>query len=174
MSHSRLRGASGVALGSLLGSVGARRDSLRSLVLNILSLVLDVGSSLLGGRGSAARAGKTDNDGNKGDQDSTNTTSDLRDELDGLNGVLLGDGDEEVKLLLDEVDGVIEELQVAGGLGLLRLLGLVVQLSELLKRVLLLEGLLGKLGSVLNRVSNVDVVEEDVVLHGPDLEANLL
>ncbi|GKT83306.1 hypothetical protein Ct61P_01156 [Colletotrichum tofieldiae] len=139
-SHSSLRRAAGVALGGILRDVGAGSDSLGSLVLDILGLVLRVSGSLLSGRGGTARAGEANNDGNDGDEKSTDTAGNLGNELDGLDGVLLGNGDEEVKLLLDEVNGVVKELEVVGRLGLLGLLGLVSKLGELLNGVLLLEG----------------------------------
>jgi hypothetical protein len=57
------------------------------------------------------------------------------------------------------------------GLGVF--LGLVGFFLGLLDFLLDLEGVLGELLGVGDGVADVDVVEEDVVLHGPDFKADL-
>lgn len=166
-----LRLAASGALGDLaLGLVGTRGGSLGQ----VLGLVAGGSSRLLGGGGGrAAKVDQANDDGNERNENSANTTSNLRDKLNGLNGVSLGNGDEQVKLLLDVGDGVIEEDEVRRRLGDVVNLGLVSLLKSLFNGVLDEEGLVGQLLGILNGVANVDVVKEDVVGHGPDLEANL-
>lgn len=108
-----------------------------------------------------------------------------------MDGVVLGDGEEEVKLLLDVVNWVLGEDKVGWGAGWLGLvnLWLLGELDQLLDGVLLVEGLIGELlgtgcpvsnrkgywevvDLLSNRVADVDVVEEDIILHGPDLETD--
>lgn len=156
-----------------LGLLSSSGDSLGSLVSNLLSLLLGVNGNLLDLRSVAESEEEGDNSNNR-DENGDKTSNDLRDELDGLDGVLLGNGEEEVDLLLDVVDGVLKEVELSGRSGVLgKVLGLLSISESLLDGVLELEGLLGKLGSVLDGVTDVDVVEEDIALHGPDLEANL-
>lgn len=159
--------AASVPLGRLgLSGVRTSSGSLRGLVLGLLAVLL------LGGRWSRrAGAGESRDNGDEADKESNYTAGDLGHELDGLQRVLLSNGDEEVNLLLDVGDGVIGELEVEGRLGLgLRLVGL----NEKLLGVMLgLPRLLGELLGVLDGVTDVDTVEHDVVLHGPDFEADL-
>lgn len=66
----------------------------------------------------------------------------------------MGDGPEEVELLLDEVNWVVEELKIRWGLdGLVIILWLGFSLKELFDGVLLEEGLLGKFASIGDRVA---------------------
>jgi hypothetical protein len=63
--------------------------------------------------GGTTHADETDDDCDEGNCNSSKATRCLRYELDGLNGVGLGDGEEEVKLLSDVVDRVVKEDKVA-------------------------------------------------------------
>ena len=174
---STLRGASsGTLVGLGLGLIDAGGDGLSDLVLGASCLGLDVPSGLLDlRRGSGAAHGdNADDDCDESGGDGGKTTSGFGNELDGLDGVGLCDGEEEVELLADVVDWVVHEDQVRGGTGWLVLigLGLGLELEELLNGVLLEEGLVGKLLGILDGVANVDVVKEDIALHGPDLETD--
>lgn len=163
-----------------LSSLCRRADSLSSLVLGVdssllglLGLGLDL---VLAGSSSSTTTDGTNEEGKDGDNENSETASDLGNELYCLDGVTLGDGDEEVKLLLDVEDGVVGELEVHGGLGRvlgLILLGLGSLFLLLLNGALDLERLLGEGSGILLGVTDVDVVEEDVVLHGPKLKADL-
>jgi hypothetical protein len=63
--------------------------------------------------GGTTHADNTDDDCNESNRNSGKATCCLRNELNGLDGVILGDGEEEVKLLSDVVDWVIKEDKVA-------------------------------------------------------------
>ena len=131
---------------------------------------------VIAGSSSSTTTDGTNEEGEDGDNENSETASDLGNELYCLDGVTLGDGDEEVKLLLDVEDGVVGELEVHGGLGRvlgLILLGLGSLFLLLLNGALDLERLLGEGSGILLGVTDVDVVEEDVVLHGPKLETDL-
>lgn len=161
------------ALGDLsLGRLGASGGSLSDLVLGLLGLLLDLSGSLLDRGGVGSNADNAEDEAEDGEEDSGNAASNLGNELDGLNGVALGDGQEQVKLLSDVGLGVIQELEVVGRSGLVLLLGSLGLLKGLLNGVLLEESLLGELAGILNGVTNVDVVEKDILLHGPDLVAD--
>lgn len=88
-----------------------------------------------------------------------------------MDRVLLGQADKVVNLLADKGDGVLLESD-GGALSGLFGLGLGSLFLSLLDRELDIEGLLAELLSVLDGVTNVDVVEQNVALHGPDLETN--
>ena len=79
----------------------------------------------------------------------------------------------DLSLLLDVKNWVILEDKVGGRLGCVLGLGLVGLLFSLLGGVLEVERLSLELLSIVDGVANVDVVEENVLLHGPDLETNL-
>lgn len=159
--------ASGALGGTALASVGRGASGLAGLLLTSADSLLAL---LLGGSG-AARANGTHNDENRGQEKSDQATGNLRSGLDGVNGVLLGHVNELVDLLADKGDRVLLERSGdtgGGGLGL----GLGSLLLSLLNGNLDIKGLLAELFSVLDGVTNVDVVEQNVVLHGPDLETN--
>ncbi|KAI6761764.1 hypothetical protein HG531_002317 [Fusarium graminearum] len=151
-----LRLAAGGALVDLtLNLLSTGGAGLGGLVLDLLGLVEE----------DSNETGGSEDDGGE-------ATGDLGNELNSLDGVLSSNGLEEVKLLGNVVNRVFHEVQVAGGSGLVILLRLVSLGEGLLDRVLDTEGLLSELVSILNGVADVNVVKEDVVLHGPDLEAN--
>jgi hypothetical protein len=142
-------------------------------LLGLVGLGLDL---LLARGGSGTTTDGTEEKSNDGNDENTETASNLGNELDGLDGVTLEDGNEEVKLLADVEDGVISEHEVHRRLRvvlLLVLLGLGGLFLGLLDSVLDLEGLLGESSGILLGVTDVDVVEEDIVLHGPKLETDL-
>lgn len=80
--------------------------------------------------------------------------------------VKLSQLDEGDDLGADERDGVLKE----GTDGLVLLLFL--DVLSLLESLLDLVGLLGERLGVLGRVADVDVVEEDVLSHGPEFDTN--
>src|SRR5699024_3183079 len=77
-----------------------------------------------------------------------------------------------VHLLTDVDNGVLLEADAGSGTFLLRL-GLSGLLLSGFHRALDIKGLLAELLSILGGVTNVDVVEQDVILHRPDFETNL-
>lgn len=165
--------------GLLLGLLRAARDGLGDLLLGLLGLglgLLSVGLDLvLGGSRGGAAAEEADEDEEEGDDADGDAGGDLGDELDGLDGVALGDGGEQVDLLLGVGDGVVHEGHVERGLGLVSLVffGLLGLLLLLFDGLLDVEGGLREGLGIGDGVADVDVVEEDVVLHGPDFEADL-
>jgi hypothetical protein len=76
-----------------------------------------------------------------------------------LDGVILGDGEEEIKLLSDIKQWVVKEDQVTRRLrsGLVFILRLLGKFNELFDGVLLIEGLVGKLLSVFNGLQSVSL-----------------
>lgn len=164
-----LRRGSGGTLGSALSSVSGRADGLSSLLLGSGSGGLALLGSLSRSRAAGTNGTKDEQDGSK--QDSAQTAGDFGDGLDGLNWVLLGEADEKVDLLTNIGNGVF--LEGNAGLGFLLRLGLGGLLLGNFNSLLDNVGLLAESSSVFNRVANVDVVKEDLVLHSPELESNL-
>lgn len=121
----------------------------------------------------SAYAGESDNDGNEKSEYTANTTSHFGHELDGFNGILLGESDEQLEFLLDKGDWVIFEFDVGGRLGKVFGLGLVLRIFRLLERSLDIVSLSTESGGVFDRVADVDVVEGDIRLHGPDFKTDL-
>jgi hypothetical protein len=99
------------------------------------------------------------------------STSDLRHRLDSLDGVLLDELDEQRDTLLGDFEVLLVER--LGRRVLILFIGSERHLLRLaLELVLNVERLLRELLGVLDRVTNVNVVEEDVLRHRPDLEAD--
>jgi hypothetical protein len=179
LTRRHLRALSGPLVNLSLGLLSTTSNSLGDLLLGLVGLglgLLGVGLDLLlAGSSGGATADQGDEDEEERDDADGDGGGDFGDVLDRLDGVAGGDGGEEVDLLLGEGDGVVHEGQVRGGLervGLV-LLGLVGLFLRLLDRLLDFEGVLGELLGVGDGVADVDVVEKDVVLHGPDFETNL-
>lgn len=165
---SLLRGGPGGALSSTaLASIGRGAGSLTGLLLgDTLGLL-----ALLRGGSRAAGANGTDNDQDRSEEKSHETTGHLGHGLDGVDRVLLGQAHEVVDLLADKGDGVLLEAN-GGALGRLLGLGLLGLFLSRLDGVLDIKGLLAELLSILDGVTNVHVVEQNVALHGPDLETD--
>src|SRR5258708_28199947 len=114
---------------------------------------------------SAERAQESKKDGNK-------RSTSLRLSLECANGINLDVINERQGLEAEPLKRSIGELDrinlILGG-RLLRLLSIT---SGLLESVLDVESLLGKFLGLLDRMSNVDIVKEDVLSHGPELKTN--
>jgi hypothetical protein len=167
--HLLRRGAGGALGSTALASVGRGTGGLASLLLGASGGSL----ALLLGRSRSAGANGADDDQDGGEQKSNQTASHLGNGLDSVDRILLGQANEVINLLANESDGVL--LEGDGGTSGRRSLGLGLAglLLSLLNGELDIEGLLAELLSLLDGVTDIDVVEQDVVLHGPDLETNL-
>jgi hypothetical protein len=160
----------------VLGLLRARCNCLGSLVLGINSSFLRLLSSLLDvllARGGwATETHKCNEEGDGQHDDTTNGAGNVGHEADGLDGILHRNRQEEVKFLLHVSDWVVLEAEVIGRLGDVGWLRLGLSLLFLLDGALDGIGLLAERSSVFFGVTNVDVVEQDIGLHRPDLEAN--
>jgi hypothetical protein len=159
----------------LLGLLDTRGDRLGSLVLGVNGSFLGFLSSLLDvflRRRLGTGTSQENDDGDDEGHDTTDTASNLGHELDGLDGIFLGESEEQLELLGDVLDWVILEDEVVGRLGDIRWLRLGLGLLFLLNRTLHGPGLFAESLRILLRVANVDVVEENIGLHGPDLETD--
>lgn len=127
-------------------------------VLGLVGLCLDL---LLAWGGRTTEAEEEDEEGDEGDTDGARH---LWNERDSLHWALLEQLNEQSSLLLDEEDWVLEEDEV--GWGLLVVSGwLSSLLGGLLVGLLDVEGLLLESLGLCLVVSDVDVVEEDVLVH---------
>lgn len=125
-----------------------------------------LGDDRLGGTADEAEesTNHTEESENETNEDSTN----LRLGLEGLNRVRLGEVNEVEEVGADPFNRVFPE----GNLVVVILLVLSGLVSGNLEGLLDLEGFSGELLGVVDGVADVDVVEEDVLSHGPELDTD--
>ena len=163
------RRSGGALRSSALACIGRRAGCLTSLLLACSGGLL----ALLCRRGCrAAGANGTHNDENHCYKQCHQAARNFGHRLDSTNGILLGEDDEVIYLLANESDRVLLEADTGGG-KLLFLLGLEGLLLRCFNGALNIKGFLSEFLGILHGVADVDVIKEDVVLHGPDFKADL-
>jgi len=125
----------------------------------------------LGDNGFLGRASETEkgtDHAEESEESSGESDTSLRLSLESTDGVFLGGGDEVESFGAEESNGVFLE----GRSSLILVLRLSSLIVDLLNNLLDIERLLGEGLSILKRVTDVDVIEEDILSHGPELDTN--